>query len=251
MSARRRRTLRFHPEARFGGFTDIDAAIAFYLRVRELLEPDAIALDIGCGRGTQADDPVRVRRDLRILKGHCRRVIGIDVDPAAADNPFVDEYRPIPPGGRWPLDDASVDLAVADFVVEHVEDPDAFFGEAARVIRPGGHLCIRTINKRSYVGLGSRLVPNRLHAAVLGRTHGGRPEEDVFPTVYRANTVPVLRRALEAHGFDAVVYGLESEPSYLSFSTLTYALGLAHRRLAPNRLRVGLFAFAERRPEGR
>jgi SAM-dependent methyltransferase len=238
---------RFHPESGFGGFTDLDGTITFYARVQELLPADGVALDIGCGRGTQADDPVEIRRDLRILRGKCERVIGIDVDPAAADNPFVDEFHLIEPHQPWPVENASVDLAIADFVVEHVEDPGAFFDEAARVLKPGATLGLRTINARSYLGLASRLVPSRLHARALSRVQPDRPSEDVFPTVYRANTRKRLQAALERSGFDAVVYGTEGEPSYLGFSRLAYRLGMAHRRLAPQALRVGLVAWARRR----
>ncbi len=238
---------RFHPELAFGGFTDIDGTIPFYLRARELLPDDGVALDIGCGRGTQDEDPVRTRRDLRILRGHCRLTIGIDVDAEAAGNPHVDDFRLIGADVRWPADDASVDLAIADFVVEHVADPDGFFAEAARVLKPGAHLGLRTINAHSYLGLGSRLVPNRLHGKVLGRAQPHRAAEDVFPTLYRCNTAKKLRAALERHGFDAAVYGFEAEPDYLAFSSLTYALGLLHRRLAPRSIKVGLVAWARRR----
>lgn len=238
---------RFHPESEFGGFTDLDGALTFYARVRELLVSDGVALDIGCGRGTQDEDPSQVRRDLRILRGHCKRVIGIDVDPAARENRFVDEFALIEAPGPWPVETTSVDLAVADFVVEHVPDPDHFFAEAARVIKPGGVLCIRTINVRSYLGLASRLVPSRMHARVLRDLQPDRKSEDVFPTVYRCNTRRKLRRALERHGFEAVVYGTEDEPAYLGFSPFAYALGLAHRRLAPSGIRVGLVAWARRR----
>jgi SAM-dependent methyltransferase len=238
---------RFHPESEFGGFSDIDGTIPFFLRARELLPADGVALDIGCGRGTQDEDPVRVRRELRILRGHCRRTIGIDVDPAAADNSHIDEFHLIGPDGRWPLPAASVDMAIADFVIEHVADPDSFFAQAARVVRPGGHLGIRTINVHSYLGVGSLLVPNRLHRAVLRRAQPDRAGEDVFPTLYRCNTIRKLRGALERHGFEAAVYGFEAEPDYLAFSRFAYALGLLHRRLAPGRLRVGLVAWARRR----
>lgn len=240
---------RFHPENEFGGFTDLDGTIRFYARVQELLPEDGVALDIGCGRGTQADDPVRVRRELRILRGRCRKVIGIDPDPAAAENRFVDEFRLLRLGHPWPVADASVDLAIVDFVLEHVADPPAFFAEAARVIRPGGHLAIRTINARSYLGLASRLVPSRLHAAALRTVQPERRAEDVFPTVYRCNTRQKLARALEEHGFDGTVYGFEDEPSYLTFSPVAYRFGLLHRRVAPRALLIGLVAWGRRRRE--
>ena len=238
---------RFHPESRFGAFTDLDGTIRFYARVQELLDPDGVALDVGCGRGTQQDDPVRVRRDLRILRGKCAHVIGIDVDPTAADNPFVDDFRMIEDDGRWPVEDASVDLALADFVVEHVADPDAFFAEAARTVRPGGFICLRTINARSYVGVASRLVPAKLHVKTVGRAQPERKAEDVFPTLYRCNTRKRLATALDTHGFDAAVVTVEDEPEYLTFNALAYRMGLLHRKLAPAALRVGLVAWGRRR----
>jgi SAM-dependent methyltransferase len=237
----------FHPESEFGGFTELDGAVRFYARVRELLSPDGVALDIGCGRGSQDDDPVSVRRDLRILRGRCANVIGIDVDPVGAENRFIDEFRLIEPGRNWPVEDASVDLALADFVIEHIEDPDAFFAEAARVVAPGGYICIRTINARSYLGVASRLVPSRLHAAILGRAQPERQSQDVFPTVYRCNTRKLLAATLGAHHFDAAVYTSEDEPSYLSISPVAYRLGLIHRRLAPRGWLVGLVAWGRRR----
>jgi len=235
----------FYPESRFGGFTDLDGTIAFYTRVGALTASSDVVLDVGCGRGEYADDPVAVRRELRIFRGKCARVIGIDVDPAAEANPFVDEFRLIEPP-RWPVDDESVDTCICDTVIEHVEEPDAFFAEAARVIRPGGHLCIRTPNVLSYFGLVSKLIPNRRHAAVLEKVQDGRCQEDVFPTVYRCNTRAKLRAMLRKHRFDAAVYGYEAEPSYLSFSKLAYALGVLHQKLAPGALKVSLFAFAKK-----
>jgi ubiquinone/menaquinone biosynthesis C-methylase UbiE len=237
---------RFYPETRFGGFTDVDGSLVFYTRVHELIQPGAVALDVGCGRGMHASDPVRVRRRLRDLRVSAERVIGIDVDEAAADNPLIHEFRRIT-GPRWPVEDQSIDVVVADWVIEHVADPAVFFAEAVRVLRPGGSLCMRTSNVQSLFGLAARLVPNYLHARVLQTARHGREAQDVFPTLYRCNTVRRLRRMLNRAGFDPCVYGYEAEPTYLHFSTLAYFLGVLHQRLAPKRLRASIFAFARRK----
>lgn len=238
---------RFYPETRFGGFTDIDGTVVFYSRIQALLSPDMILADFGCGRGAHNDDPVFFRRELRIMQGKVKRVIGLDVDSSGADNPFVDEFRQLTPGSAWPMDDASVDLIFADHVMEHLPDPSSFFRESARVVRPGGFICIRTPNKLGYVGLISRIVPNRFHAKFLRRAQTGRAEADIFPTLYRCNTARALRRKLQDAGFDAVVYGYEAEPSYLGFSTIAYSFGVWHQRYAPRAMKLALFAFGRRR----
>jgi SAM-dependent methyltransferase len=233
----------FYPESRFGGFTDLDGTLAFYLRIAALVDADSVMVDYGCGRGARAEETAPVKRSLCCFKGRVKRVIGLDLDPAAASNPMVDEFHLLE-GPTWPLADDSVDLCLCDNVLEHIERPELFFPEAARVLRKGGYLCIRTPNAWSYVALASRLVPNRLHASVLKRVEEHqKQEEDIFPTLYRANTVPRLRRLMRQNGFDAAVYGFESEPSYLRFSKLAYRLGVWYQRFAPSFLRTSIFAF--------
>nr|MBC8371969.1 hypothetical protein [Planctomycetota bacterium] len=103
-------------------------------------------------------------------------------------------------------------------------------------------------NVLSYVGLLSKLIPNKRHAAVLSRVQDGRAEEDVFPTLYKCNTRAKLRTMFRKHRFDAAVYGYEAEPSYLSFSKIVYALGVLHQKFAPNALKVSLVAFGRKLP---
>jgi SAM-dependent methyltransferase len=234
---------RHYPETRFGGFTDVDGTIAFYTRVHSLLTESSIVLDVGSGRGAYADDEVPVRKNLRILKGKVARVIGLDVDPAAQSNPFQDEFRLLK-NSVWPVEDASIDLCLSDYVLEHIEQPESFFENCRRVLKNGGYLCIRTPNAWSYVAWFSKLVPDRLHSRVLARVQQERKEEDVFPTHYRCNSLPRLRRMLDRYGFEHVVYGYEAEPSYLEFSALAYALGALHQRFAPRFLRPAMHAFA-------
>jgi SAM-dependent methyltransferase len=236
----------FYPESRTGGFTDVDGTLAFYLRVNALVEPDSVVLDVGCGRGAHREDPVRVRREIRTFRGRCRRAIGLDVDETALENDAVDEVRLIR-GPRWPVDDASIDVCVCDYVLEHVEDPMSFLRECARVLREGGHLCIRTINKWSYVGLAARLTPFRGHVAFIRRLAPlARTAADVFPATYRCNTQRELRAALQRCGFEASVFGHSPEPTYLEFSRFLYRFGVWYQRLAPRPIAVALHAFARK-----
>lgn len=232
----------FYPESKFGGFSDVDGTIQFYTRVNSLLGAETTVLDFGCGRGAYGEDPLSLRRDLRILKGKAGKVIGIDVDPIGCENPFIDEFHRLQ-GTSWDLPDASVDLCLCDNVLEHLEEPQDFFDEARRVLRPGGDLCLRTPNAWNYIAVISRLLPNRLHAGVLAQVKNRSLDQDVFPVYYRCNTIPALKKMFRTNGFSAVVYGYEAEPSYLSFSKLAYGLGVLHQKVAPHFLRAAIFAF--------
>lgn len=234
----------YYPESRFGGFTDIDGTIAFYNRVNSLLDPAFVVVDFGCGRGAHRDDPVSLRRELRVLKGKVQRFIGIDVDPIAEQNPFLDEFHLLSED-QWPLAEDSVDLCISDYVLEHLDRPDRFFSESRRVLRDEGYLCIRTANARSYVALLAGLVPSRLHCAVLARAQNGRKEVDIFPKVFKCNSISKIRKALSKFGFEHVVYGYEPEPSYLSFSRAAYWCGTLHQRYAPGFIRSVIFAYAK------
>jgi len=233
-----------YPEYDFGQFTEVDGTVRFYARVHALIEPDDVVLDVGCGRGQRSRTASRFRHELIHVGSRAAHVIGIDVDPAAAVNPLVSEFRLIEDTARWPVDDASVDLIVSDYVLEHVDDPDGFFREVVRVLRPGGTFCARTPNKNGYVGLASRAIPNRFHARVVGRVQVSRDEEDVFPTFYRANTASALRRLLRRHGMSGVVMRAEAEPNYFRFSPLLYRIGARLSPLIPPPLRNGLTVFA-------
>jgi len=233
---------RFYPEARFGGFTDIDGTIAFFNRINSLLNSSFTVLDVGCGRGAYADDPIVIRRNLRILKGKVSKVIGIDVDNSAQDNPFLDEFHLIQEDS-WPIENNSIDLIVCDNVLEHIKNPNRIFSEAQRVLKNGSYFCIRTPNRWNYITLLARLIPNKYHSQVTNVIQGGRKSEDVFPTVYKCNTIGKIKDMMKNHDFECVVYGYEAEPSYLSFSKVAYWLGVLHQRFAPGVLKPVIFAF--------
>lgn len=238
----------YYPENRFGGFTDVDGTISFYTRINALIKADSTVLDIGCGRGEYKEDTVDIRRNLRILKGKCNKIIGIDIDDAARDNPFIDEFKLLQ-NTEWPVANETVDLCLCDNVIEHVHDVDKFFKEAHRVLKRGGYLCLRTPNIMSYFGLCSKTIFGKKHNKVLAKIQQNRKDKDIFPSFYRCNTKRKISRKYQQYNFDAVVYGYEAEPSYLSFSRIAYAIGVYHQRFAPDIFKVTLFGFGIKKGE--
>jgi ubiquinone/menaquinone biosynthesis C-methylase UbiE len=108
---------------------------------------DAIALD---GSQTVADVGTGTGFIAAGLAPRAARVIAIDHSPAMLDvahGNFAElgvENVDLIEGdlARLPLDDDSVDAAVANMVLHHAEDPPAMLAEMARVVKPGGWVAI-------------------------------------------------------------------------------------------------------------
>jgi SAM-dependent methyltransferase len=151
----------------------------------------ARVLEIGCGRTTRLAE----HRD-RISE-----LVGVDLDGAAGrENPHLDRFLEADACAALPFADATFDLVYANFVIEHLGRPAEAFCEWRRVLRPGGELVVLTSNLSSPLLRMARLLPHPVR--VLAKRHGaGAAGRDVYPAVYRANTVAVLAAAMAAARF--------------------------------------------------
>jgi len=118
----------------------------------EALTRGAVALDAGCGRTTR----------LRNFRDRISRLVGVDVDEAAGrENPYLDEFAFADLADPLPFDDAVFDLVYANFVVEHLEEPEGTFTEWRRVLQPKGRLVLLTTNRASPLMLAADRTPER------------------------------------------------------------------------------------------
>ena len=112
---------------------DLDARV---VRQSPLHVAGARVLELGCGTGKNSE----------WLATHAHSLVALDFSPGMLDFArrrvrservrFVEHDITRP----WPVDTASVDVLVVNLVLEHVHELAPVFGEAARVLRPGGQL---------------------------------------------------------------------------------------------------------------
>lgn len=190
-------------------------AIAKHLRPGERL------LDAGCGRY------MRFCKEL----SSTAHVVGLDYDEQfETDN----RRAPFAVRGdlhRLPFPSGSFDVIISRSVVEHLDKPAQVFREWARVLRPGGRIIVITPNKWDYVSLIAAVTPYRFHRALVSRLFSVSAD-DVFPTLYRANTAGRLRGALKAAEFQELDLRLINHyPAYLMFSPVLFRLGVLYERM--------------------
>ena len=93
-------------------------------------------LDLGCGEG-------RVGAALTRL-GHS--VVGVDSSPAMVAMAGERHEALVADAASLPFEDGTFDLVVAYMSVMNLDDPEAGIREAARVLEPGGRLCIAVVH---------------------------------------------------------------------------------------------------------
>jgi SAM-dependent methyltransferase len=240
--------LRRYPEAAFSGFSFDNVEVAFAVQVLSLVQPHYEILDYGAGRGEWFDDDKSPgRRDLQLLRGKCREVVGCDVDPAVLRNRAVDRAELIGADGALPFTDGFFDMIVSRYVFEHITNPEVAAREMLRVVRPGGWICALTPNKWGYPAIGARLIANKDHASVVTRAQpNGRAAHDVFPTAYQLNT----RHQIERHfgkSADVIVQYASGPPSYYFGNGALFSLFSMLHKLQPRMLSTAMMIFIRKR----
>tara|TARA_R110002072_G_scaffold4174_1_gene29374 strand:+ start:77920 stop:78636 length:717 start_codon:yes stop_codon:yes gene_type:complete len=154
-------------------FESLRRVSAFRLQLIEQWLGDSwdgrVVVDLGCGGGLLAVPLARSGA----------QVLGLDIASKALRSAQVAANRE-PTSAHFlaviakmqasPVRDQQVDVVLLADVLEHVEDPRAAIAEAARMLRPGGHLFVNTIDRsmRSrllaiWLGEGLGFIPKGTH----------------------------------------------------------------------------------------
>ena len=202
----------FNPNAnKIGGYSENDGTIDFYSRINCLITSDSEVLDFGAGRGAWAEDEINFRKNTRNLKGKVKKVYACDVDKAVYLNKNVDEILNMV-NGEVEAPNESMDIIIADYVLEHIENPRKFFKEIDRLLKPGGWFCARTPHKYNLISLFAMLIKNNSHAFILKYVQPNRKEVDIFPTYYRLNTLKKIKTIFKKYNDKSFIY--RTDPSY-------------------------------------
>lgn len=143
---------------------------------------NADVLDIGCGNGFDGSEKLQ-----RAISMESHNFFGVEPDtkivpPSCFTEVYSCSFE------EAPLAAASIDVAYAAFVLEHVQRPDIFWKKLAHVLRPGGVFWGFTVDRRHYFAWASTFLKwIRLKDAYLELLHGNGHYEN-YPTYYKCNS---------------------------------------------------------------
>jgi SAM-dependent methyltransferase len=164
------------------------------------LRAGQVVLDLGSGAGY---DAFLAARAVAPVGGAAGRVIGVDMTPemlelarANAQRLGLDQHVEFRQGyiEALPVDPQSVDVVLSNCVINLAPDKAAVFGEAFRVLRPGGWLSLSDI-------VSDRPLPEaqrRDLASWAGCVSGAMTETDYLEAIRAAGFSPVEVTSREA-----------------------------------------------------
>ena len=127
----------------------------------------------------------------------------VDIHAPATPLPYLDEFATVDlcsVGTSFP--EASFELVLSNFTLEHFEDPATALANLYRWLRPGGALVVTTVNRRhpfvnAYLGVPDE-VRRRLQPLIK------ETATDAHPLVGACNDPSAVASALAAAGFEQV-----------------------------------------------
>ena len=207
------------------------ATARFQRWIAARVTPASRVLDLGCGRGGVVErlgttgewsgcDP-----DWCSLKEH--RTTGLWRSQAFSE--------------RLPFADATFDIVIASWVLEHLPQPVKTWGEIARVLRPGGRFFFLTPNRRHLIPhLGAWLARIRTLQAPLVTAIYRRAAADTFPVYYQANTFAALEYLGVETSLRLVQMEWVDDPSYFGWTESSFTIAACLALLLPATWRVHL-----------
>lgn len=163
------------------------------------VKPDIRWLDLGCREHILP--PWRLEEEKKLTE-NCKMVAGIDCNLQSLLNHKTISRLIQGDIANLPLKDNSFDLATANMVAEHMENPDVTFREIQRILRPGGTFIFHTPNISGYTAILLMLVPRVLKPKLVRFFH--RDREGDFVTYYKANSADKIHNLANAAGFKVV-----------------------------------------------
>jgi len=194
-----RKTLnKYYPDFKSAGY---------YFRnyLKNNLDENKVVLDAGCGEKGLISE----------FKPHIKNIIGVDIDKESLKNNLIINQKILANLSSVPIEDQSIDIITAEFVLEHLKNPNEVFQEFSRILKSNGSLIFVTPNILNPIMIMSKILPLGFHK--IFRKKLLKKENDSYYTHYSANTYQKLKKLGLMNNFKKIEIKRAGSPEYTGF----------------------------------
>jgi SAM-dependent methyltransferase len=175
--------------------------------IKESLKADDVWMDAGCGSNILTVE----------LSEYSANGFGIDytIHPELLNREkFIQGDLE-----KQPVKNGSIDLIISNMVVEHLDNPGKVLKEYHRILKPAGSFIFRTTNKYYPTQFFGHLFSKNVKDKIINRIFGVEAH-DIFPTVYKINSLSDIRKQLGQNKFN--VHRLEAVEDLHMFNRIVF-----------------------------
>lgn len=158
----------------------------------------AFWIDLGCGHHLLPQ--WNLEREKKLIS-RAKMIVGVDYD-----FPSLQKHRTYSLLTQCTIDEIPFpndffDVATANMVVEHLDNPNIQFTEINRILKPNGVFIFHTPNEQGYFAVLRKIIPNFL-VKISSKLLDGRDAEDVFEVHYKANNEELINALAAKNNFE-------------------------------------------------
>lgn len=145
-------------------------------------------INLGAAKSTIIEDSIIEAGDFS-----CDRC---DIQECAVDKPYAGASFVCPLEDMSLLADNNYDIAFANFVFEHIKNPEKAVRELARIVKPGGELVLSLSNPKAPEFVLAGLTPTSFHQLFRQEDH-----DEAYPVKYAYKSINNLIRLMTQTGW--------------------------------------------------
>lgn len=198
----------------------------YYFRnyLKNNLNKKRVILDAGCGEKGLISE----------FKPYAKVIIGVDIDKKSLANNLIVDQKIVANLSSIPIKDQSIDIITAEFVLEHLKNPDKVFQEFNRILKPNGSLIFVTPNILNPIMALNKILPLRFHK--FFRKKILKKDGDTHHTYYSANTYQRLKKLGLKNNFKRTEIKRAGSPEYIGFCKPLMLLSVILEKTINNKL---------------
>jgi len=152
----------------------------------------ALTINLGAGKSKVVEEAL-IKENLKFIEDRC------DIDDSFIDENYVRNCYSCPLENMKDISSNKYDLAFANFVFEHIDNPQKAISEIFRILKKNGKLVISLSNPQAPEFILAKYTPTSFHQLFRKKEH-----DSAHPVTYSYKSIENLKKIFKKNSFKLI-----------------------------------------------